>query len=140
MKKRDFLKVMPVWMTPAVLSVTLPAHAQTSAPSVPPSEPPEPPKECEWAGSSLTLTEGTLCNTGDADACAPLKYEIVRVYHSPGGGEPVEDVVEVGEIAPLAVGECYTFSLPIALVKHCLRVYQENGHPGIGYTQYCWGV
>ena len=30
MKKRDFLKTLPLWITPVVTSISLPAHAQTS--------------------------------------------------------------------------------------------------------------
>ena len=30
MNRRDLLKTMPLWITPVVTSVTLPAHAQTS--------------------------------------------------------------------------------------------------------------
>jgi hypothetical protein len=33
MNKRDFIKTLPVWVAPVVMSVSLPAHAQTSLPA-----------------------------------------------------------------------------------------------------------
>ena len=166
MKKRDFLKTLPLWITPVVTSVTLPAHAQTSPAPEPRSggDDPEclPDEDCyvdpqcpdgdcepecpmEWTKSSFAWRDNYLCNVGDGPSLCPIAYVVIRFITVNQGGEPFESVQESGFIDPLGEAGCYDFTALIQKYgfaaqydRICIRVYQDDGHPGVGYTQNCF--
>ena len=162
MKKRDFLKTLPLWITPVVTSVTLPAHAQTSPAPEPRSggDDPEclPDEDCyvnptcddpicteEWTKSSFAWDGNSLCNVGDGPSLCPIAYVVIRFITVNQGGGPFESVQESGFIEPLGEAGCYDFSslmrkywVAAQYDRICIRVYQDDGHPGVGYTQNCY--
>lgn len=99
---------------------------------------PPPPEQCgEWSKSSYTFPSDSVprvCNHGSSSVCN-ISWEIVE-----GQNPHSTNVVDSGIINPLAKDECYTFPpLPTNNgAKRCLKVYQDDGHPGIGYTSYCY--
>jgi hypothetical protein len=166
MKRRDIIKLGgAVWITPVVQAITLPAHAETSAyiqgePRDNPDDPPcddcvvdpncidcDPQGECpdEWNKSSFVFGEDDpiLCNTGSGPSLCEIRWEITRTLVSVVSRiQPIPAVVAEGTVPPMGYG-CYDFSDIIAPYidadgKHCLKAYQDQGHPGIGFTTYCF--
>jgi len=153
MKKRDFLKTLPVWVTPIIGVVTLPAHAQTSPPFPDkpdkPDEPDEPEITCppeentyvyQFDRQASTRQNPLLCIRGENDC--PAEYRILfakpvlplRYSETIEGTIPAfTGCVDLGHLLPDSVdfnGQIWE------IYEYCIQVKQ---HPtgSEAYTSYC---
>lgn len=154
MNRREIIKLGGVaWIAPVVMSVTLPAHAQTSGeidirgggdPRSCTGDDCESECPIEWSKSSFTFTDGAIvCNRGDGISLCPIAYVVIRFVKVQQGGQASELILESGFIEPLGEAGCHDFTAlkqrtASPYDKTCIRVYQDDGHPGIGYTSYCY--
>jgi hypothetical protein len=111
-------------------------------------EPDDPPTDVcpeEWSKSSFTWDGSSLCNHGAGPSLCPIRYEVIRFIAVNQGGSPYPSVQESGFIDPLGADGCHDFTALIQKYgfasqydRICIRVYQDDGHPGVGYTQNCF--